>query len=107
MLQYACVCAHACQKCSICVVWACSSPGVVLMNAAVPRGLFRRLAKLQELQGYNDMTQEALEACVDAHVARYGRVGAETLARLVDAREHRELPSARASQQAALSTGSA
>lgn len=92
-------------------MWACSSPGVVFMNAAVPRGPFRRLAKLQELQGYNDTTQEALEACVDAHVARYGRIGAETLARLVDAREHKELgrllPVARASQQAAQSAGSA
>lgn len=107
MPQYARVCAYGCQEFSTCIVWVCSSPGVVLMNAVVPRGPFRRLAKLQELQGYNDTTQEALEACVDAHVARYGRVGAETLARLVDAREHRELPSARASQQAAQSAGSA
>ena len=52
----------------------------------------RLLAGTKRMMGKGaEETQDALEICVDAHVARYGRVTAATLARLVDAHEQNDL----------------
>ena len=52
----------------------------------------RLLSDTKRLMGKKaEETQEALEGCVEAHIARYGRVSAATLARLVDAHENNAL----------------
>ena len=52
----------------------------------------RWLAGMRRMMGKSaPETQEALEACVEAHTARYGRIGAETLAILVTGHEENDL----------------
>ena len=63
----------------------------------------RLLAGTQKMVGSRDpSTQEALEACLGAHRARYGAVGAETLSRLVNAHEINGLEDALVAAAAAL-----